>query len=194
MRGFDFFDKHGVFRNRGEEFFRQLNMDSDVQNLNHSTSSAQLHEMLEDSIYQYGYELVHLELTGRDNAKILRLYIDAPGGVTLDDCAFVSGQVSALLDVEDPFTGRYTLEVSSPGVERPLVKKEHFEKVLEENVSISTYVKCDGRKNFFGRLVAVSGDSVLVAVDGNEVRIEFANMRKAHLKPELTGFNNRRAS
>ena len=79
-----------------------------------ATTTESLYGLLDASIDSYGYELVHLELVGREKSRVLRLYIDAPGGVTLDDCAFVSGQVSRLLDVEDPLPGKYTLEVSSP--------------------------------------------------------------------------------
>ncbi len=150
-----------------------------------SSSNGGLYELLDVNIDSYGYELVHLELTGREKSRVLRLYIDAPGGITLDDCVFVSQQISRLLDVEDPIQGRYSLEVSSPGIERPLAKREHFEKVIGEKVEVVTMIKCDGRKNFLGRLSNVEEQFIVVEVDGKHYRIDFGNVRKARLKPSL---------
>lgn len=145
----------------------------------------QLYEMLEQSIDDYGYELVHLELMGREKSRVLRLYIDAPGGVTLDDCVFVSQQVSRLLDVEDPIEGNYSLEVSSPGIERPLAKREHFEQVIGERIEIATLVKCDGRKKILGQLRAVDGHTLVVEVEDSSITVEMNNVRRARLKPNL---------
>ncbi len=153
--------------------------------LNQSTNTNRLYQLLENSVDQFGYELVHLELLGRDNARILRLYIDAPGGVALDDCAFVSEQVGSILDVEDPISGHYSLEVSSPGIERPLVKKEHFEKALGQNVSVKTHIKCNGQRNFLGQLTEVSDHSIVVVINGDEHGIELANIDRARLKPGI---------
>ena len=144
-----------------------------------------LDEILEDSIDSYGYELVHLELVGREKSRVLRLYIDAPGGVTLDDCVFVSQQVSRLLDVEDPIEGNYSLEVSSPGIERPLAKREHFEQVIGERIEVSTLVKSNGRKKFLGQLLEVAGHSLIVEVEDGAVTIDMSNIRRARLKPNL---------
>ena len=144
-----------------------------------------LDEILEDSIDSYGYELVHLELVGREKSRVLRLYIDAPGGVTLDDCVFVSQQVSRLLDVEDPIEGNYSLEVSSPGIERPLAKREHFEQVIGERIEVSTLVKSNGRKKFLGQLLEVAGPNLIVEVEDGAVTIDMTNIRRARLKPNL---------
>ena len=150
-----------------------------------ATTTESLYGLLDASIDSYGYELVHLELVGREKSRVLRLYIDAPGGVTLDDCAFVSGQVSRLLDVEDPLPGKYTLEVSSPGIERPLAKREHFENAVGERVDVSTMIQCDGRRNFLGKLMKVEGNSIVLDVDGMSFAIELNNVRRARLKPNL---------
>ncbi len=145
----------------------------------------QLYEMLELSIDDYGYELVHLELMGREKSRVLRLYIDAPGGVSLEDCVFVSQQVSRLLDVEDPIEGNYSLEVSSPGIERPLAKREHFEQVIGERIEVSTLVKCEGRKKIMGHLRKVADHTLVVEVEGAPIVIEMNNVRRARLKPNL---------
>ncbi len=148
-------------------------------------SRHRLYDLLETSIDNFGYELVHLELTGRDKSRVLRLYIDAPGGIALDDCVFVSQQVSRLLDVEDPIDGNYSLEVSSPGIERPLAKREHFEQVIGERIEVAMLMKCAGRKRILGQLRDVLDRSVMVEVDGAVIAIEMNNIRRARLKPDL---------
>src|SRR5690606_14779876 len=100
--------------------------------------------LLEPVVEDLGYELVLVELVG-SGQRTLRLYIDAPGGVNLDDCESVSRQVSAVLDVDDPIAGAYTLEVSSPGIERPLVREDHFRSHVGERVRIRLM------KNLLGR-------------------------------------------
>lgn len=144
-----------------------------------------LYELLDESIDSYGYELVHLELMGREKSRVLRLYIDAPGGVTLDDCVFISRQVSSLLDVEDPIEGNYSLEVSSPGIERPLAKKEHFEQAVGERIEVTTLAKCDGRRKILGQLLTVADHALEVDVEGATIKIDMNNIRRARLKPNL---------
>lgn len=143
--------------------------------------------MLDENIDNYGYELVHVEMIGRETSRTLRLYIDAPGGVTLDDCTFVSRQVGRLLDVEDPIPGQYTLEVSSPGIERPLAKLEHFESSVGERVEVVTLRKCGDRRNFLGILRSATESQVEIEVDADTYVIERSNIRKANLKPDLDG-------
>ena len=144
-----------------------------------------LQSLLDEAIDEYGYELVHLELVGREKNRTLRLYIDAPGGVTLDDCVFISQQVSRLLDVEDPIQGQYNLEVSSPGVERPLAKREHFENALGERIEVATMIKNDGRRNFLGQLLKVERNNIVIDVDNQSYVISLNNIRRARLKPGL---------
>ena len=148
-----------------------------------------LQQMLDEAVDGYGYELVHSELVGRGKSRVLRLYIDAPGGVDLDDCVFVSRQVSRLLDVEDPLQGSYTLEVSSPGIERPLAKREHFEESVGQWVDVSTWVQCNGRKNFLGELRSVENDCIVVDADGDSHTIEISGIRRARLKPDMNELN-----
>lgn len=143
--------------------------------------------MLDEAVEGYGYELVHIELIGRGRSRVLRLYIDAPGGVDLDDCAFVSRQVGRLLDVEDPITGPYNLEVSSPGIERPLAKREHFVQAVGQWIDVSTWVQCKGRKNFLGQLLEVRDNDIVVLADGDNYSIDITGIRRARLKPDMGG-------
>ncbi len=153
--------------------------------MNFEATNDSLFDLISDSIDDYGYDLIHLELVGRESSRVLRLFIDAPGGITLDDCAFISQQVGRLLDVEDPIPSRYTLEVSSPGIERPLVRREHYENFVGERIQLSTMIKCGGRKNFLGQLVKVVDDSIVLEADGTSYMIDLSNVRQARLKPIL---------
>lgn len=140
-----------------------------------------LMQLLEPGAAALGFELVAVEFGGRGGNRVLRAYIDAPGGVTVDDCESVSRQISAILDVEDPIPGRYTLEVSSPGVDRLLVKPRHFEQVVGEEIKVRTREPRDGRKRFRGRLQAVHDGVLEVVVDGETHRLPIADVEKARL-------------
>jgi len=144
-----------------------------------------LQELLEPSVTALGYDLVAAELTGDGSQTILRIYIDLPGGITVDDCEKVSRQVSAVLDVEDPIPGEYTLEVSSPGLDRPLVKREDFERYSGEEVKIHTGEAVLGRRNFTGRLQGLDQDLVLVEVDKEIYEINLNNVERARLVPKI---------
>jgi ribosome maturation factor RimP len=129
-----------------------------------------------------GMELVHLEMRHEAGGQVLRLYIDKEGGVTLDDCARVSRQVSAQLDSEDPIPGRYTLEVSSPGLDRPLTSEKDFARFAGRQVKVTTVVPLEGRRNFAGRLVGLADAIVRVVLeDGQEVGIPKDQIAKARL-------------
>ena len=144
----------------------------------------ELRSLLEPVIERSGYELVHVTLGG-SKTRVLRMFIDAPGGITVDDCERVSRRVSDVLDVEDMFDGEYTLEVSSPGLDRPLVKQEHFEQAHGKNVSVRMQNLYLGRRNFRGSLVEVRSDAVLVEVDGEQYELLYSEMQKAHLVSEI---------
>ncbi|MGH8371452.1 MAG: ribosome maturation factor RimP [Gammaproteobacteria bacterium] len=137
--------------------------------------------MLEPVVATLGYELVELEFHG----GLLRIYIDQPDGVTLDDCERVSRQVSSVLDVEDPIPGAYSLEVSSPGLDRPLRKLSDFQRFAGHRVKLELTLPLDGRRRFAGILTGVDGDEVLVDVEGTQFRLPFTQMGKAHLVPEF---------
>ena len=144
-----------------------------------------LSDLFEPVIESMAYELVGVELTGSGNGTILRIYIDAEKGITVDDCQAVSYQVSGILDVEDPMQGHYTLEVSSPGIDRPLVKPEHFEQFTGELVKIRSTEAVLGRKNFKGILESFDGEYLYVAVDNEVYEIPFDIVEKANLVPIL---------
>jgi ribosome maturation factor RimP len=132
-----------------------------------------------------GYELWELEYSpGRGNG-FLRLYIDAAAGITLDDCERVSRAVSEVLDAEDPIPGQYRLEVSSPGLERPLRTVEHFARFVGETVYVETVQAIEGRRRFKGPLVAVGTETVEVEVDGQRWTLPLSGIRKAHLAPQV---------
>jgi len=138
-----------------------------------------------------GLELVQLEARRESGGTVLRLYIDREGGVTLDDCAKISRQVSAELDADDPIPGRYTLEVSSPGLDRPLSKDRDFERFSGNTVRIVTAAPLDGQRHFKGRLNGLADGSVhLVLEDGREIAIPRDLMTSARLdaaRPQAGG-------
>lgn len=145
----------------------------------------ELSKLLEPAIERMGYELCDLEvkLGGRDG--VLRIFIDRPEGVVLEDCEAVSRQVSAMLDVEDPLPGRYTLEVSSPGLDRRLSKPAHFQRYLGEDVRIKLRLPLDGRRNFRGALRAASEENIEVEVDGTTHSLPIESIELARLVPSL---------
>ncbi len=144
-----------------------------------------LNGMFEPVIESMGYELVGVELAGSGNGTVLRIYIDAEKGITVDDCQAVSYQVSGVLDVEDPLQSRYTLEVSSPGLDRPLIKPEHFRQFIGELVKIRSFEPVLGRKNFKGVLESFDGKNLFVAVDNEVYEIPLEIVEKANLVPVL---------
>jgi len=134
-----------------------------------------------------GYDLWELEfLPGRGNA-LLRVYIDteAHAGITVEDCERASRAVSEVLDAADPVPGNYTLEVSSPGVERPLRVARHFAPYAGEQVFVEMVHPVDERRRFKGRLAAAGDDTIEVEVDGRTHRLPIAGIRKAHLAPDF---------
>jgi ribosome maturation factor RimP len=131
-----------------------------------------------------GYELWELEYSPGRGSGLLRLYIDAEAGITLDDCEQVSRVVSEVLDAEDPIPGQYTLEVSSPGLERPLRTAAHFARFVGETVHVETVQAFEGRRRFKGALVAAGAETIEVDVDGKRWTLPLSGIRKAHLAPQ----------
>ncbi|WP_457551617.1 ribosome maturation factor RimP [Desulfobacula sp.] len=127
------------------------------------------------------FELVHLEYVKGERENIVRLFLDKPGGITLDDCIYVSRQLGDLIDVHIENIGSYRLEVSSPGPNRPLNKKEDFLRFKGERVKIQTKELIDNKKKFTGILEIINDDSVIIAVDGQKVEIKDNAISKAIL-------------
>lgn len=144
-----------------------------------------LQQLLEPVIALLGYELVGIEYHGQGQNGVLRIYIDKTEGVTLDDCEKVSRQVSGLLDVEDPIRERYTLEVSSPGLDRPLFTREHFDKHQGEWVQLRLGESLDGRRNFKGIIQGMQDDEVLLDVDGVQFVLPLKTIERARLIPRI---------
>lgn len=140
--------------------------------------------LLEPGVRALGFEIVTVELTGQGPSTVLRVYIDGPNGVTVNDCARVSDQVSAILDVEDPIPNKFTLEVSSPGLDRPLCKASHFEAVLGQRIKLQTVVDILGRRRFAGRLTGVTDQIVRLDIDGQIHEVPIDNISKARLVPD----------
>ena len=145
----------------------------------------QLWDLLEPVVTGLGYELVEIEYQPNPKHGVLRIFIDQPDGIQLDDCQEVSNQVSALLDVEDPIPGHYNLEVSSPGLDRPLNKVEDFERFTGEMVKIKTGMAIDGQRNFKGLLRGIEGDDITIEFDGKQVSLPLASIEKARLVPDF---------
>ena len=128
-----------------------------------------------------GMELVHVEYQREPAGRTLRIYLDKPGGVTLDDCVNISRQLSDLLDVGVETEAPYRMEVSSPGIQRPLGRLDDFERFKGSRAKVRTVQALEGRKNFTGTLQGLSGLSVLLWVDNQALSIAFTDIVKAHL-------------
>ncbi len=139
--------------------------------------------MLEPSVENLGYELLYIEQGSQGNRNVLRFYIDAPGGIRIDDCETVSRQIGAILDAEDPLGMGYVLEVSSPGLDRLLVKPDHFRKRQGENVRIVMRTHVLGRKRFAGKMVETNDANVVLEADGESYELAYEDMETARLEP-----------
>jgi ribosome maturation factor RimP len=139
--------------------------------------------LIEPLLGRLGYELVELEYAaGRSNA-VLRLFIDRPEGISIEDCERVSRETAALLDVEDPIPTAYTLEVSSPGFDRVLRTPAHFARFVGERVFVELRAPRDGRRRYTGTLLAADGSGITVEVDKQKVEGPFGEIGKARLAP-----------
>lgn len=148
-----------------------------------------IHEMLAPGAKALGYELVAVELGGGDTS-VLCCYIDSENGIGVDDCAKASRQFSAILDVEDPIASRYNLEVSSPGLDRPLVTLEHFEQAIDKKIKVKLAMPIEGRKRFTGIIKSVSkeegNETIVLNVDEEEFELMVADMDRARLVPDYS--------
>ncbi|MBP7983261.1 MAG: ribosome maturation factor RimP [Chromatiaceae bacterium] len=151
-------------------------------------SAHKLVDLARSVVEPMGYELVgveHLPHGGSHGGSILRVYIDAEQGINLDDCSAVSHQLSGVLEVEDPIPGHYDLEVSSPGLDRPLFGVEHYERFRGRRAKVRLGVKLEGRRNFEGLLAGVEGDRLRLEVEGAVRELPLAMIESARLVPEF---------
>ena len=144
----------------------------------------ELQKLIEPTIERLGCELTDLEVRLSGQGGLLRLTIDKPDGIDLDDCEKVSHAVSALLDVEDPVPGNYNLEVSSPGLDRKLTKVEHFQRFEGETLKVTMRFPIEGRRRFRGTLVSSDDENIVVEVDGESHSLPLTMIDTARLVPD----------
>lgn len=147
--------------------------------------TTKVREVAEPVMNGLGYDLIALETTVEHGRKIVRLYIDrldtSKGSVGIEDCVAATKELSPVLDVADVLDGRYELEISSPGINRPLARKSDFEKFAGKKVAVRTFDKVGDRRNFLGVLLGIEGDDIRIDVDGREHRVPLGEVMKAHL-------------
>jgi ribosome maturation factor RimP len=148
--------------------------------------SDKLQSLLAPLVEDLGYEFVGIEYQSNPKNRLIRLYIDRPeDGVGIEDCERVSREVSALLDVEDPVSGQYTLEVSSPGIERPLFTGAQFARFVGEMAKVMMTAPIDGRRKFKGVIVGADDEQVVLEIDGERHTLPVADVHRAHLAPDV---------
>jgi len=147
-------------------------------------SVQKLNELLQPLVEDLGYEFVGLEYNSNPKHSLLRIYIDRDDGVGIEDCETVSREVAALLDVKDPIRSQYNLEISSPGLDRPLFTAEHYAEFAGSEAQITLFAPHEGRRKFKGRILSADENSVRIEQDGAEVTLGFDNIAKARLVPD----------
>ncbi|MCG5500038.1 ribosome maturation factor RimP [Ectothiorhodospira lacustris] len=145
----------------------------------------ELKELITPVIAGLGFELWGLEYRVQRNSALLRIFIDGPNGINLDDCAAVSDQVSGVLDVEDPIPVPYRLEVSSPGMDRPLFTPDQFRRYQGEDIRVRLNWPVEGQRNYRGRIAGVEETAVILAVEENSVRLPLEAISRARLVPKF---------
>ena len=147
-------------------------------------SLQKLNELLQPLVEDLGYEFIGIEYNPNPKHSLLRIYIDHENGVGIQDCETVSRETAALLDVKDPIRSHYNLEVSSPGLDRPLFTPAHYSEFTGYEVQINLYAPQDGRRKFAGPILSAGESSVNIEQDGSEVTLEYDNIAKAKLIPD----------
>ncbi|KZX50345.1 ribosome maturation factor RimP [Halioglobus sp. HI00S01] len=150
-----------------------------------ASKAQQIEELLAPTVEAMGFELWGLEYLSQGRHTLLRVYIEHEDGISVDHCAAVSEQVSSVLDVEDPITGEYTLEVSSPGMDRLLFKLEQYSAYVGEMIEIRLRTAYEGRRKFTGILKGTEGEDVVVHVDDHEYLLPHSAIEKARVQPRV---------
>lgn len=143
-------------------------------------------KLIEPVVEGLGYECVGVEYNSHPKHGFLRIFIDAEQGVGMEDCTKVSHQVSGVLDVDDPISGEYNLEVSSPGLDRPLFKLEQFQQFIGHTAQVNLFKPVNGRRNITGLIEKVEDNNVYLQQDGQTYQVPFQAMSKARLEPDYT--------
>ncbi|MCG2634138.1 MAG: ribosome maturation factor RimP [Gammaproteobacteria bacterium] len=144
-----------------------------------------LNKIVASAVEAVGYELVLLEMEARRGGMLLRVFIDGPRGIAVEDCARASRQIEGVLTVEEAVSGDYTLEVSSPGLDRPLVTPAHFQRFVGEQVKVKSWAAHAGQRNLRGRLLDADAEAIKLGLDGDSVLIPYSDIKSARLVPEL---------
>lgn len=144
-----------------------------------------LQELLIGSVEDFGFELVGIECQRAGRYLTVRIFIDREGGVTIDDCADVSRQVGAILDVEDPIVDKYNLEVSSPGLDRPLFTLAHYQRFIGQDIVVHLRIPMGDRRKWQGKLEKVENDMITLIIDGQPHGFIFGNIQKANIVPKF---------
>ncbi|MEA2120030.1 ribosome maturation factor RimP [Halovibrio sp. HP20-50] len=150
-----------------------------------ATKHAALHALIEPIVASMGFELWGIDHLSQGKNSRLVIYIERESGVSVEDCADISRQVSAVMDVEDPIAGEYRLEVSSPGMARPLYSLDQFTRFQGHHVALKLRTAFDGRRKYQGLLVGVEGDEVLLQMDGEEYCFPIESIDSAHIVPQF---------
>jgi len=151
-----------------------------------------LSRLIRPTVEAMAFEFVGLEYLSNPKNRLVRVYIDRkpqvdgePEGISVEDCADVSNEISALLDVENPVSGHYSLEVSSPGVERPLFEPGHYRRFIGDRAKVHLFAPVDNRRKLTGRIIEADDDRVVIEVDGERIAVAFGDIRRANLKPDM---------
>ena len=147
-------------------------------------STRTLNELLQPLVEDLGYEFVGLEYSPSPKNALLRIYIDKPDGIGIEDCEAVSREVAALMDVKDPIKSQYNLEVSSPGLDRPLFTPAHFRQFEGQEAQVKLFAPLEGRRKFKGMILGADDEAVRLEQDGEAVSIAFDKIAKARLVPD----------
>ncbi|MBN3564734.1 MULTISPECIES: ribosome maturation factor RimP [Aliamphritea] len=150
-----------------------------------SAKMSTLEALIEPSVVALGLELWGIEMLSQGRQSMLRVYIDSENGVGVDDCANVSRQISGVLDVEDPISGEYTLEVSSPGMDRPLFKLSQYQDYIGHVVQLRLRMPFDGRRKFKGVLNGIEDEDIVLVVDADEYLLPIDHIEKANIVPQF---------
>jgi ribosome maturation factor RimP len=150
-----------------------------------ATKDQQISDMLRATVEALGFELWGIEYLSQGRHSVVRVYIDAENGITVEDCARVSEQVSGVLDVEDPITGEFTLEVSSPGMDRLLFRLDQYPAYVGEVLELRLRTPFEGRRKFKGVLTGIEGEDVVIRVDDHEYLLPHSAVDKARIEPRV---------